>query len=961
MVTSTLSSLPDSRLKRRSKSLDDLPFKKVDITSWSGTNDYLYHYNDVSTPTSPIVSFESHWLTTTPQIPQRRHSTCIEPGTKECLRLATIYGWVTANAGCQHESIKNASRVQIEPLNTPNSNTKPKQLLRRQSARSLAASVATGGVSNKLSRMFVRRRKSLTITSHSNSFPTLVHRKSFVEGDLHPDAVDPWSFEKNTTQSKGIVSAIIEAANRPENDKHVLGWVGVEDNTKEQSEQYLNPCLSNGPSPPPPIENDPHVFDLLEKDSPRFIHYSKRDSSAGCTMSSATVEKLVEKLTREMDSEFLLDFFLTFRLFLTPIKLCKLLILRFRWALMEDNDARRLVRIRTFVVIRHWLTHYWSHDFMTSRTLRFMLCTFLSQLRTHPLILASPRDERIIKNLRNILKRQRKFHSSENDDVNTNTDTSQNSAPRNSIQSVHWKNASAKTSIVQLTSEGYRALPKQSSRNCRKDSAIGLIHAAPFKELKPSASTPALPFLTKSRRLSTSSQRSVTEGNAWTAKMNFSIKTIKRSVPSMYHSILHGITPANELSSPERCLCEHNRPRKTSGSLVRSASRIFDSKKKDYKEIMNIPRTSVSTPTTSSSREDPDHPNPLCPLHTIQTPTPTPTPSPLAVPLRSLRRTESFSSQSEIDYSTLTSSSYRPLVLHYRSEVIAQQFCLIEQSMLQSVTWDELAELRWRKHRSKMTNGLVDVGSINSQEGEDDGQTQRLGVEQLIGFFNTTCQWVASEIVRTRSVEVRPSLNAPTKKCYHHRNYSTLMQILLGLQSPAVSRLEKTWQRIDHYEMQIFGELKDMAKPFRNWKNIRDAMTKATEDVAESSAVECVLTQSRADPVVRQTKGCIPFLGLYLSDLVFNAELPTYINAKEDIAASDASPKDEDLSVRLSMHMVNYNKFRIIASVIRHVLAFQVLSRIYTFIIHPELLSALQNMLFLDNAEIRKASFLCEE
>ncbi|KAG0175082.1 hypothetical protein DFQ29_007243 [Apophysomyces sp. BC1021] len=148
--------------------------------------------------------------------------------------------------------------------------------------------------------MFVRRRKSLTITSHSNSFPTLVHRKSFVEGDLHPDAVDPWSFEKNTTQSKGIVSAIIEAANRPENDKHVLGWVGVEDNTKEQSEQYLNPCLSNGPSPPPPIENDPHVFDLLEKDSPRFIHYSKRDSSAGCTMSSATVEKLVEKLTREM-------------------------------------------------------------------------------------------------------------------------------------------------------------------------------------------------------------------------------------------------------------------------------------------------------------------------------------------------------------------------------------------------------------------------------------------------------------------------------------------------------------------------------------------------------------------------------------------------------------------------------------------------------------------------------------
>lgn len=41
-----------------------------------------------------------------------------------------------------------------------------------------------------------------------------------------------------------------------------------------------------------------------------------------------------------------MDFFLTFRQFTTPIKLCKLLILRFRWALLEENDERRLVRIR---------------------------------------------------------------------------------------------------------------------------------------------------------------------------------------------------------------------------------------------------------------------------------------------------------------------------------------------------------------------------------------------------------------------------------------------------------------------------------------------------------------------------------------------------------------------------------------------------------------------------------------
>lgn len=48
--------------------------------------------------------------------------------------------------------------------------------------------------------------------------------------------------------------------------------------------------------PPPPIENDPHVFDLITKDSSHFIHYGKCDT----TVTSATLEKLVEKLTREM-------------------------------------------------------------------------------------------------------------------------------------------------------------------------------------------------------------------------------------------------------------------------------------------------------------------------------------------------------------------------------------------------------------------------------------------------------------------------------------------------------------------------------------------------------------------------------------------------------------------------------------------------------------------------------------
>lgn len=230
-----------------------------------------------------------------------------------------------------------------------------------------------------------------------------------------------------------------------------------------------------------------------------------------------------------------------------------------------------------------------------------------------------------------------------------------------------------------------------------------------------------------------------------------------------------------------------------------------------------------------------------------------------------------------------------------------------------------------------------------------------------------------------------------SQKCYHHRNYSTLMQILLGLQSPAVSRLQRTWQRVDSYEMQIFNELQELAKPFRNWKNVREAMSKAIENIAESSAVESVLTSSQTDPrELGCVRGCIPFLGLYLSDLVFNAELPTFIaassNTVPDSTRIDDDGNDEALRSRLSTHFVNYNKFRVtgnenqsiagilqymhmltsqiirLASVIKHVLAFQLLSRAYDFDdIQPEILAQMQTLRYLDNAEIRRASLLCEE
>lgn len=47
-----------------------------------------------------------------------------------------------------------------------------------------------------------------------------------------------------------------------------------------------------------------------------------------------------------LDSGFMADFFLTYRLFMSPVQLCKYLIQRYLWALEEDTEFRCVIRVR---------------------------------------------------------------------------------------------------------------------------------------------------------------------------------------------------------------------------------------------------------------------------------------------------------------------------------------------------------------------------------------------------------------------------------------------------------------------------------------------------------------------------------------------------------------------------------------------------------------------------------------
>ncbi|BGP35135.1 Guanine nucleotide exchange factor lte1 [Rhodotorula toruloides] len=145
--------------------------------------------------------------------------------------------------------------------------------------------------------------------------------------------------------------------------------------------------------------------------------------SAQRILMAASVERLVAELTSQISSDLLTDFFLTYRHFVAPVDLLHLLISRFDWAMTpstqpqgglssstsssslaalaaEDNALRRVVRVRTFVVIRYWLLNHFMDDFFPSRELRTTLTVWLNDAARDERFRSSPKDARLIKGLK---------------------------------------------------------------------------------------------------------------------------------------------------------------------------------------------------------------------------------------------------------------------------------------------------------------------------------------------------------------------------------------------------------------------------------------------------------------------------------------------------------------------------------------------------------------------------------
>ncbi|CAK7220852.1 Guanine nucleotide exchange factor lte1 [Sporothrix eucalyptigena] len=233
-------------------------------------------------------------------------------------------------------------------------------------------------------------------------------------------------------------------------------------------------------------------------------------------------------------------------------------------------------------------------------------------------------------------------------------------------------------------------------------------------------------------------------------------------------------------------------------------------------------------------------------------------------------------------------SVHLPFILAFESETLAQQFTLIEKDALHEIDWKELIEMRWKNAENGNARSWVDF--LRNSDAR--------GVEVVIARFNIMVKWAISEIILTQDLEERARCIIKfihiAAHCRRYRNYATMSQITIALTTNEISRLSQTWALIPPSDARTLRDLEALVSPTRNFYSLRAEMEAVGIDNADA--------------------GCIPFVGIYTHDLLFNAQRPS------EIASSPTTAP-----------LVNFERCRFAASIVKTLLRLVEASALYTF------------------------------
>uniref|UniRef100_A0A8B9RFI8 Ras protein specific guanine nucleotide releasing factor 1 n=1 Tax=Astyanax mexicanus TaxID=7994 RepID=A0A8B9RFI8_ASTMX len=191
---------------------------------------------------------------------------------------------------------------------------------------------------------------------------------------------------------------------------------------------------------------------------------------------------------------------------------------------------------------------------------------------------------------------------------------------------------------------------------------------------------------------------------------------------------------------------------------------------------------------------------------------------------------------------------------------IAEQLTLLDHLVFKVIPYEEFFGQGWMKN---------------------DKNEKTPYIMKTTKHFNDISNLIASEILRCDDVNTRVAVMekwvavADICRCLH--NYNAVLEITSSLNRSSIFRLKKTWLKVSKQTKTVIDKLQKLVSSEGRFKNLREAL-------------------KNCDPP------CVPYLGMYLTDLAFIEEgTPNYT---------------ED-------NLVNFSKMRMISHIIREIRQFQ--------------------------------------
>uniref|UniRef100_A0A8D0D323 Ras protein specific guanine nucleotide releasing factor 1 n=1 Tax=Sander lucioperca TaxID=283035 RepID=A0A8D0D323_SANLU len=227
--------------------------------------------------------------------------------------------------------------------------------------------------------------------------------------------------------------------------------------------------------------------------------------------------------------------------------------------------------------------------------------------------------------------------------------------------------------------------------------------------------------------------------------------------------------------------------------------------------------------------------------------------------IRTLTQEDPGDNQVTLEEITQMDCKTEPFESHSALE-IAEQLTLLDHLVFKVIPYEEFFGQGWMKN---------------------DKNERTPYIMKTTKHFNDISNRIATEILQCDDVNLRVGVIekwvavADICRCLH--NYNAMLEITSSLNRSSVFRLKKTWLKVSKQTKTVIDKLQKLVSSEGRFKNLREAL-------------------KNCDPP------CVPYLGMYLTDLAFIEEgTPNYT---------------ED-------NLVNFSKMRMISHIIREIRQFQ--------------------------------------